>query len=123
MGVVYLAYIIQIMDWVGYCKLIKGPIAASIGVPRVVYRTALRRMPKFKFFFFPESLPVFIQLCSRPEFLEFSFERFAFRKFNSFRNFRKLFREISVPFAAVSKFSKVLVEWKAPLFFRTEYSK
>ena len=26
----------------------------------------------------------------------------------------KLFREISVPFDAVSKFSKVLVEWKAP---------
>lgn len=51
MGVVYLAYIIQIMDWVGYCKLIKGPIAASIGVPRVVYRTALRRMPKFSNFF------------------------------------------------------------------------
>lgn len=51
MGVVYLAYIIQIMDWVGYCKVIKRPIAASIGVPRVVYRTALRRMPKFSNFF------------------------------------------------------------------------
>ena len=75
------------------------------------------------FKFFPESLTVLIQLCSRPEFLEISFERFAFRKFNSFRNFRKRFWEISVPFAAVSKFSKVLVEWKAPLFFRTEYSK
>ena len=75
------------------------------------------------FKFFPESLTVFIQLCSWPEFLEISFERFAFRKFNSFRNFRKRFWEISVPFAAISKFSKVLVEWKAPLFFRTEYSK
>ena len=28
--------------------------------------------------------------------------------------FWKLFQEISVPFATVSKFSKVLVEWKAP---------
>ena len=49
-----------------------------------------------------------------PEFLKFSVEWFAIRKFNSFRNFWKLFQEISVPFAAVSKFSKVLVEWKAP---------
>ena len=30
------------------------------------------------------------------------------------QHFWKLFREISVPFDAVSKFSKVLVEWKAP---------
>ena len=37
-----------------------------------------------------------------------------FRKFNSFQNFWKLLRETSVPFDAVSKFSKVLVEWKAP---------
>ena len=51
-----------------------------------------------------------------PQFLEFSVEWFAFRKFNSFRNFWKLFREISVPFAAVSTFSNGLVEWKAPLF-------
>ena len=49
-----------------------------------------------------------------PKFLEYSFEWFALRKFNSFRNFWKIFREISVPFAAVSKFSRVLVEWKAP---------
>ena len=41
----------------------------------------------------------------------------AFRKFNSFRNFWKHFQEISGPFAAVSKFSKVLVEWKAPRDF------
>ena len=34
-----------------------------------------------------------------PEFLKFSVEWFAFRKFNSFRNFWKLFQEISVPFA------------------------
>ena len=54
-----------------------------------------------------------------PEFLQFSVEWFAFRKFNSFRNFWKLFQEIYVPFAAVSKFSKVLVEWKAPFVILT----
>ena len=48
------------------------------------------------------------------EFLEFSTEWFAFRKFYSFRNFWKLFREISVPFTA---FSKVLVEWKATIIY------
>lgn len=48
-----------------------------------------------------------------PEFLEFSVEWLTFRKFNSFRNFWKLFREFSVPFAAVFKFLKVLVERKA----------
>ena len=53
-----------------------------------------------------------------PGFLEFSVERFAFRKFNSFRNFWKLFREISESFAAVSKFSKVLVQWKGPLLLK-----
>ena len=42
-----------------------------------------------------------------PENLEFSVEWFPIRKFDSFR-------EISVRFAAVSKFWKVLVEWKAP---------
>ena len=45
------------------------------------------------------------------EFLEFSVEWFAFRKFNSFRIFWKLFRKSAAPFAGVSKFSKVLVEW------------
>ena len=63
-------------------------------------------------------IPKFSQIFSRkssshstllPEFLEFSVELFAFQKFNSFWSFWKLFREISVPFAAVSKFSKVLV--------------
>ena len=49
------------------------------------------------------------------DFLEFSVEWLALRKFNRVGNFWKLFQEISVPFAAVSKFSKVLVEWKAPL--------
>ena len=33
-----------------------------------------------------------------------------------FPGFLKLFREISVPFAAVSKVSKVLVELKAPIW-------
>ena len=36
-----------------------------------------------------------------------------------FRNLWKLFREISVPFAAVSKFWDVLIEWKAPFVFGT----
>ena len=53
-----------------------------------------------------------------PGFLEFSVEWFASRKFNSFRNFWKLFGDISVPFTAVSKFSKVLDEWKAPIISR-----
>ena len=48
-----------------------------------------------------------------PKVLEFSVEWFEFQKFKSFRNFWKLFWETSVPFAAVSKFQKVLVEWKA----------
>ena len=39
------------------------------------------------------------------------------RKFNSFLDSWKLFVDISVPFAAVSKFSKVLVEWKAQFNF------
>ena len=71
-------------------------------------RTTSRGIPKFsrKFSFHSTLLA---------EFLEFSVEWLAFRKFNSFRNFWKLFREISVPFASVSKFSEVLVEWKGPL--------
>ena len=60
------------------------------------------------------------------EFLEVWVEWVAFRDFSSFRNFWKLFGEISIPFAAVSKFSKVSVEWRpratstrsvAPKFF------
>ena len=54
-----------------------------------------------------------------PENLEFSVEWFAFRQFNSFRNFWKLFRGMSVSFAADSKFSKVLVEWKASINYTT----
>ena len=45
-----------------------------------------------------------------PEFLEFWVEWFTFQKFKSSR-------EISIAFAAVFKFSKVLVEWKAPFAF------
>ena len=45
-----------------------------------------------------------------PEILKVWVEWVAFRDFSSFRNFWKLFGEISIPFAAVSKFSKVLVE-------------
>ena len=47
-----------------------------------------------------------------PEILKVWVEWVAFRDFSSFRNFWKLFGEISIPFAAVSKFSKVLVEWR-----------
>ena len=75
-------------------------------------RTTSRGIPKFskkisrKFSFHSTLLPEFLKILG---------EWFAFRKFNSFRNFWKLFQEISVPFYAVSKFSKVLVEWKAPI--------
>ena len=74
-------------------------------------RTTSRGIPKY-WKKFPRKFSFHSTLL--PEFLKFSIEWFAFRKFNSFRNFWKLFQELSVPFAAVSKFSKVLVEWKAP---------
>ena len=74
------------------------------------------------------SVPKFLKIISRkffffhsillPEFLEFSFEWFVFRKLNSSRNFWKLSREIFEPFAAASKFSKVLVQCKAPSYIR-----
>ena len=83
------------------------------GQPREVYPNFRKKIPR-KFSFHSTLLP---------EFLKFSIEWFAFRKFNSFRNFWKLFQELSVPFASVSKFSKVLVEWKAPkvyVFRRTQ---
>ena len=60
--------------------------------------------PNFENFVPEVSFRIFFLL---PEFLEFSVEWFTFQKFKSFR-------EISIEFAAVSKFSKVLVEWKAP---------
>ena len=71
------------------------------GQPREVYSN-------FRIFFFLRkfSFHSFLLL----EFLESSAEWFAFRKFNTFRNFWKLFLELSVPFPAVSKFSSVLVE-------------
>lgn len=70
--------------------------------------TTSRGIPKFSKLFFPE-FSFYSTLL--PEFLEFSVEWFAFRKFNSFRISWKLVRKIDAPFAAVSKFSKVLVEW------------
>ena len=48
------------------------------------------------------------------EFSGLSVEWFASQKFNSSRTFWKFSREIFVPFATVSNFSEVLVEWKAP---------
>ena len=57
-----------------------------------------------------------------PEFPELSVEWFAFRKFNSFRNFWKYFGESGVPFPAVFQVSKVLVEWKAPVVNRFQGS-
>ena len=75
----------------------------QIGQPRQAYPI-----------FFPGSF-LSIHFCSGDFLVEFSFKWFAFRKFNSFRNFWKHVLEFSVPFASVSKFSKGLVEWKAPL--------
>ena len=74
-------------------------------------RTTSRGIPKFSKKF---SRKFSFHSTLLPEFLKFSVEWFAFRKFNSFRNFWKLFQEISVPFAVASNFSKVWVEWKAP---------
>ena len=73
-------------------------------------RTTSRGIPKFWKHF---SRKVSFHSALFPKVLEFSVEWFEFRKFKSFRNFWKLFLETSVPFAAVSKFQKVLVEWKA----------
>ena len=44
--------------------------------------------------------------------LEFSVEWFAFRKLNSVRDFWKLFREFSVPFAAFPNFRKFWLNGK-----------
>ena len=73
--------------------------------PREVY-------PNLRKFFHRRFLS--IHFCSRDFQVEFLVEWFPLRKFNSFRNFQKLFRKISVPFAVVSKFSKVLAQWKTP---------
>ena len=48
------------------------------------------------------------------EFLEVLVVWFTFQNFNSLWNFWKLSWKISIQFASVSKFSKILVEWKAP---------
>ena len=74
-------------------------------------RATARGIPKFSKFF-PRKFSFHSTLL--PENVEFSVECLPIRKFNSFRNFWKLFGEISVRFAAVSKFWKVLVQWKAP---------
>ena len=66
-------------------------------------RAALRGMPKISKKF---SRKFSLHSTLLPENLEFSVEWFAFLKLNNFQNFWKLFREISVPFAAVSTFSK-----------------
>ena len=63
--------------------------------------------PNFEFFF---SRKFSFYSFLLPEFVEFSVEWFTFQKFKSFR-------EISIAFASVFKFSKVLVEWKAPFAF------
>ena len=64
--------------------------------------------------FFPE-VEISFHLSLLPQFLELSVGWFAFRTFNSFQNFWKLFREISVPFTtSIYKFLKDLVKWKAP---------
>ena len=70
-------------------------------------RTTSRDIPKFSKLFSPQFS---FHSTLLPEFLEFSVEWFAFRKFSSFRISWKLFRKIAAPFAAVSKFSKVFVE-------------
>ena len=74
---------------------------------------------------YPNFLKNSIQLCSR----NFRLNGSHFENLTGSRtSFRKLFREISVPFPAVSKFSKVLVKWKAlhvtnthPLLAKVEY--
>ena len=62
-------------------------------------REALRGMPKISKKF---SRKFSLHSTLLPKNLEFSVEWFAFLKLNNFQNFWKLFREISVPFAAVS---------------------
>ena len=74
-------------------------------------RTTLRGITRFSETF---SWKFSVHSTLLSEFLEFLVERFTFRIFNSLWNFWKRFWEISVQFAFVSKFSKVLVEWKVP---------
>ena len=79
-------------------------------------RTTLQGIPKFSKTF-SRKFPYHSTFAA--EFLEFSVEWFVFRKLTGFQNFNmETFPENSGPFAAVSKFSKVLVEWKASLISR-----
>ena len=64
---------------------------------------ASRGIPKFSKMF---SWKFSFHLTLRPEFAEFLVEWFSFRKFNSFKNFWNLFREISVPLPLFPNFPK-----------------
>jgi len=69
-------------------------------------------IPKFPKISYREFL---LHLIFIPIFPEFSVEQFAFRKLNNFWFFRKLSKEISVPFTPVSnsKVPEFMVQWKA----------
>ena len=87
------------------------PVTNGTAFPNISKkRTTSRGIPKFFQTFYQQFS---FHSTFLPKFLEFSVQWFAFWKFNSFQNFWKLFREISVPFAAFSKHSKVFVEWNA----------
>jgi len=87
------------------------PVMNGTASPKIFKkRTMSQGIPKFSQTFYQQFSFHSIFL---PKFLEFSVQWFACWKFNSFQNFWKLFREISVPFSSFSKHSKVLVEWKA----------
>ena len=75
-------------------------------------RTTSQGIPKFFEIFFPE---VFFPFNFAPGTSRSCGWMVRISKFNSFRNFWTLLGEISVPFAAESTFSKVLVKWKAPI--------
>ena len=70
-------------------------------------RTTLRGIPKFSKLFFPE---IFFPFNFASRISRIFCEWFAYRKFNNLRISGNVSENCS-PFAAVSKFSKVLVEW------------
>ena len=73
-------------------------------------RTTWRGIPKFSQFFSRKHL-FFFHSTLLPEFLEFLVQNGSY-----FGNSTvSVFLELSVPVAAIFKFSKVLVEWKAPV--------
>ena len=81
----------------GYPLLME--IKAFSKISQIRSRTTSRGIPEFsktfsRMFSFHSTL--------LQEYVELSVEWFALQKFNSFRILWKLFREISVPFAAVS---------------------